>query len=95
MSSPLAMPQRRPDHRPTRYALSPHAARQAAAKGITPAALLAAANDPACTYPSGRYPGQERHTRDGIVAICDPASMQVVTVYLDVVVTERRPDQGE
>jgi hypothetical protein len=95
MTSPLSMPKVRPDHRPTRYSLSPHAGRQAALKGYSPEAVLEAANDPSCTYPSGRFPGQERHTRGGLVAICDPSTMLVVTVYADVVETPLRPDQKE
>ena len=77
------------------YSLHPHAAKQATMKGFDHNAVLAAANDPAHTYPNGRYQGQMRHIRDGIVAVVDPSRSQVVTVYQDQEKTALRADQKD
>jgi hypothetical protein len=77
------------------YRLHPHAARQAQAKGFHPDRVLQAANDPHHTYPNGRYPGQKRHVRDGIVAVVDPGKNEVVTVYEDQRETAPRDDQTD
>jgi hypothetical protein len=80
---------------PSGFALSTHAARQAAAKGFHPHHVLEAANDPHHSYPNGRYPGQMRHVRDGIVAVVEPHNQRVVTVYADQVETAPRTDQTD
>lgn len=77
------------------YHLHPHATKQATLKGINPAHVLHAANDPKHTYDNGRYPGQKRHVRDGIVAVVDPARKEVLTVYKDQEETAIRPDQTD
>lgn len=89
------MPSRRPDHTPSRYSLSPHAANQAAMKGWQHHEILAAANDPHTTYANGRYPGQMRHIRGDIVAVVDPDRKKVVTVYKNVEETALRSDQRD
>lgn len=77
------------------YTLNPHAAKQAAMKGIPHEDVLAAANSPAHTYENRRYPGQMRHIKDGLVAVVDPSRRQVVTVYKDQEETALRPDQTD
>ena len=77
------------------YSLNPHAARQATTKGFDHDSVLAAANNPRHTYENGRYPGQKRHVRDGIVAVVDPARSEVVTVYKDQEQTAPRADQKD
>jgi hypothetical protein len=75
------------------YTLSPHARQQIASKGFDEQAVLAAANDPDISYDNGRFPGQRRHIANGICAVVDPSRNTVVTVYLNCVETEVRPDQ--
>lgn len=70
-----------------------HADKMIAEKGFDPVAVFRAANDPSVTYDNGRHPGQRRHIRDGIVAVVDPASRKIITVYKNVVETDLRPDQ--
>lgn len=77
------------------YSLHPHAERQAREKGFARADVLAAANDPHHTYPNGRYPGQMRHVRNGLVAVVDPSRSLVVTTYRDQEKTALRPDQTD
>lgn len=77
------------------FSMSSHAARQATQKGFDHNHVLAAANDPHHTYANGRYPGQMRHIRNGIVAVVEPESKRVVTVYADVQETAPRPDQKD
>jgi hypothetical protein len=73
---------------------SGHALAQAGAKGFHPFAVMAAAGAPTVAYPSGdAHPGQWRHIRDGIVAVVEPATKRIVTVYVNVEETELRPDQ--
>lgn len=72
-----------------------HARKQALLKGFDPVDVLRAANDPAHTYPNGRYPNQRRHVRDGIVAVVDVTNQQIVTVYADQQETPLRPDQTQ
>lgn len=75
------------------YRLNPHAAKQVAAKGFKTEDVLAAANDPCHTYDNGRYVGQKRHVRGGIVAVVDPVRRVVITVYQDQCKTPAREDQ--
>ena len=77
------------------YSLHPHAAKQAREKGFDLDAVLSAANQPAHTYPNGRYAGQMRHVRAGIVAVVDPKRRLVITVYTDQRETALRTDQHD
>ena len=77
------------------YSLHPHAKRQAETKGFSFEAVLEAANDPTVSYDNGRFPGQLRRIRDGIVAVCDPEKMIVITVYENVKETAPRGDQRD
>lgn len=77
------------------YSLHPHAAKQAALKGFETNRILRAANDPHHTYDNGRYPGQKRHVREGLVAVVDPKRRQVITVYEDQKETALRADQKD
>lgn len=64
-------------------------------KGFAHSDVLDAANNPAHTYPNGRYEGQMRHVKNGIVAVVEPDSKTVRTVYADQVETDLRPDQKD
>lgn len=77
------------------FILTHHAKGQAAAKGLSIEAVLEAANDPSVTYANGRFAGQMRHIRGGIVAVVDPAKRVVITVYANVVETDARADQTD
>lgn len=77
------------------YRLSRHAAQQADAKGFDLDAIFRAANSPSVTYENGRFPGQWRHIRDGIVAVVDPATGVIITIYRNVVETALRADQTD
>ena len=79
----------------SQYSLAPHAAKQATMKGFDHSAVLAAANSPVHTYPNGRFPGQMRHVKDGIVAVVDPSRGHIVTVYQDQKETALRADQQD
>ncbi len=73
--------------------ISTHAKEQAASKGFSLDAVFLAHSDPDICYANGRYAGQARRIRDGIVAVVDEARNLCVTVYANVVETELRPDQ--
>lgn len=77
------------------YELSGHARRQAKEKGFSEDAVLRAAHQPSVTYDNGRYPGQKRHIRDGVVAVVDPERGRVVTVYSNVEKTKLRTNQTD
>lgn len=95
------MPSRMPSQRPTTpvkarpdyYSLQPHAKRQTESKGFSFLAVLEAANNPSISYESLRFPGQLRRIRGGIVTVCDPKSMKVITVYENTKETDLRSDQ--
>lgn len=70
-----------------------HAKDQAVAKGWSPKAVYLAAVDPDVRYPSRNHPGQVRCIRGDLVAIVDPDRETVITVYLNITRTPRRPDQ--
>lgn len=73
--------------------ISDHAKAQAEAKGWSLHDVWLAHVDPDVRYPSGRYPGQQRHIRGDLVVIVDEARNKAVTVYLNVKETDLRPDQ--
>ena len=77
------------------YIIHPHATRAAESKGFSIEDVLAAANNPSITYANGRYPGQMRHIRGGIVAVVEPATSTIVTVYANVKETALRTDQTD
>lgn len=79
------------------YLINAHAAQQARRKGFDLAAVYEAANRPGISTPSLRYPGQKRHiSTDGtIVAIVDPRSRRVITVYENGTETTPRADQTD
>jgi len=97
------MPQRRPVHEPTvhavdrrvsrYYSLQPHAKKQAEEKGFSFPDVLEAANNPSICYESQRFPGQLRRIRGGIVTVCEPSTMTIITVYENCKETGLRPDQ--
>lgn len=73
--------------------ISDHCKAQAAEKGWTLDEVYKAHIDPDICYPSGRFPGQQRHIRDNLVVIVDAARNIAVTVYENVTETALRPDQ--
>lgn len=77
------------------YRLSFHAKKKAREQNIPEAAILASANHPTVTYENGRFPGQWRHVRDGLVATVDPEKQTIVTFYQNVVETPLRSDQTD
>ena len=97
--SPSQMPQRKPTtpvkERPDYYSLSPHAKRQTESKRFSFEGVLEAANNPSISYESLRFPGQLRRIRGGIVTVCDPGAMTIITVYENTKETGLRPDQTD
>lgn len=77
------------------FRVTRHAAAQAAAKGFDMRAVVRAAVEPTVTYANGRYAGQMRHIREGIVAVVDTRTRTIVTVYANVVETDLRADQTD
>ena len=72
-----------------------HARKQCATKGIAASAVLAGVARPQTTYPSRRVVGQYRYVTGEVVAVVDPATRTVVTVYLNTVETPLRADQTD
>jgi len=93
------MPSQRPTtpvkERPDYYSLQPHAKRQTESKGFSFESVLEAANNPSISYESLRFPGQLRRIRGGIVTVCDPETMTIITVYENTKETVLRPDQTD
>lgn len=77
------------------YTIGSHAERQSRLKGFEVDDVLRAANSPGYSYPNGRFPGQRRHIREGIVAVVDVQSRVIVTVYVDHDTTPLREDQTD
>lgn len=77
------------------FRVTRHAEAQAKAKGFDMTAVIRAAVSPSITYANGRYEGQMRHIRDGIVAVVDTRSRTIVTVYANVTETALRADQTD
>jgi hypothetical protein len=84
-----------PQITPRGYRLGRHILEQAAAKGISLEALVAAVDKPITAYESFRYPGQRKHIRDGICVAVDIAEKSAVTVFIDKEYTEVREDQKD
>jgi hypothetical protein len=78
---------------PGGWHLSAHVVKQARDKGVDLAAVAECVDNPSTSYPSGRYPGQERRIRGDICVVVDPAAKKAITVYLDRVETDLRKDQ--
>lgn len=80
---------------------SAHFIRQMQAKGITKAQLMDALTNPYKVTDVTRYPGQERYCGRGVdnlpgIAVIvskDNGIYNLITLYLDGVVTAMRPDQ--
>lgn len=78
-----------------RFIPSTHLKQQAAAKGISPAAVDAAAHSPDITYESHQHPGQWKHIsiEHGIAVVVNYERRTIVTVYRHKVETPLREDQ--
>jgi hypothetical protein len=74
------------------YFLSEHAKQQAQAKGWTEFQILVATRNPHIVYKCSE-PNQERHVRNGIVAVVNKLTGCVITCYADAIETPLRPDQ--
>lgn len=72
-----------------------HALKQARLKGFDMATIEQTFRSPMRVYPNGRYQGQWRVTGNGICLVGEPRGgrFEVVTMYLDGVVTKPRADQ--
>ena len=72
-----------------------HIKRQMAAKGITSTQVYDALRHPYKVTAVTRYPGQLRYCGSGVAVIVQPrnGTHALITVYLDGVVTDLRPDQ--
>lgn len=77
------------------FKMTHHCMKQALAKGIDPLDILEAASYPTVVYESRRYPGQMRHVRGDLCVIIAEDGVTIVTVYLNVVETDLRPDQTD
>lgn len=64
-------------------------------KGFAPEDVIGAWRNPTEVYPSRSHPGQWRVTGNGLCLVVKPEGgvAHLVTIYLDRVVTEVRPDQ--
>lgn len=83
-----------------RFILSTHAYQKVAGDADLAARVLAAAEQPSVSYgvTNQRNAGrgrQERHIRDGIVAVVDATAGKIITFYADVVETDLREDQTD
>lgn len=83
-----------------KFVLSTHAYNKINGDAALATAVLDAADNPAVSYgvtnqrnTSGKR--QERHIRNGIVAVVDPVAQKVITFYADVVETDLRDDQTD
>lgn len=77
------------------FRITRHALAQAKAKGFAVQSVILAAAAPSVTYANGRYAGQMRHIRDGIVAVVDIRTRTIITVYANVTETALRADQTD
>jgi len=83
-----------------RFVLSTHAYQKVAGDAALATRVLDAAEYPSVSYgvSDKRNIGhnrQERHIRDGIVAVVDAIDGKVITFYADVVETDLRDDQTD
>lgn len=78
-----------------RVVMSGHVLDVAREKGFSEDAMRKTFSQPAEVYPSGSHPGQWRVTGNGLCLVGRPegGTFQVITVYLDRVITAPRPDQ--
>jgi len=80
----------------TRISMSPHAMSVAVDKGFDAHEIAAAFKTPEKVYDSGSHPGQVRVTGNGMCLVGERQgnSFNVITIYLDGVVTAPRADQS-
>lgn len=76
--------------RPTRHFLN-----TVKSKGFNPHDIVSTLKNPTEVYPSKSHPGQWRVTGNGLCVVGKPEESEfvLITVYLDRVLTEVRPDQ--
>jgi hypothetical protein len=77
----------------TEITLTAHAVRTISAKGISPQTVREVWESPDVTYPSHRHPGQHKRVGKGLCLACDDQTGRIITVFVDRVETDLRPDQ--
>ncbi len=82
------------------FTLTQHAYAKIGGDAVLAAQVLDAAEYPHVTYGVTNQRNtlgqrQQRHIRNGMVAVVDPISHKVITFYADVVETDIRPDQTD
>lgn len=75
--------------------MSRHCAEKVAAAGISAADLSEAFNNPDTTYPSNRYPTQDKRIGNGLCLCVDRNTGIIVTVFQHKVETNLRADQRD
>lgn len=75
------------------FSCTAHATRTIEAKGFDLDMVEAVWRDPDMTYPSHKHPGQHKRIGQGIVLCCDDKTGRVITIFLNLVETDLRPDQ--
>jgi predicted house-cleaning NTP pyrophosphatase (Maf/HAM1 superfamily) len=80
-----------------RMTFTRHATETAIAKRISVDAIRSCFTDTSEYYASGSHPGQYRMTGSGVCLVGTPQgdTFNVITLYLDRVITPLRPDQIE
>lgn len=77
------------------FTITAHAKSTVEAKGFSLDAVEAVWRDPDVRYPSSRYKGQHKRIGQGICLCCDDVTGKVITVFVNQVETDLRPDQTQ
>lgn len=77
------------------FSATAHAVATAEAKGFDLEAVEAVWRSPDITYPSNRYKGQHKRLGAGLCLCCDDKTGRVITIFVDQVETDLRPDQTQ
>lgn len=79
----------------SRFDMTQHATRVMHEKGFDPTTVARTLRNPSEVYPSGNHPGQYRITGNGLCIVGKPEGdvFVIITMYLDRIITELRPDQ--
>lgn len=73
--------------------LTAHAVRTIEAKGIRLEDVRAVWASPDVQYASHKHPGQHKRIGRGLCLACDDQTGRIITVFVDQVETDLRPDQ--
>lgn len=77
------------------FKMSRHCAEKVVSAGISADAISEAYSNPDTTYPSHRYPNQEKRIGAGLCLCVDRTTGVIVTVFQHKVETALRPDQTD